>query len=342
MSKQEPASLRYFLKLQPCLAAILVVLTGCMSRPPGEAAVGSPDTESVILTSAELNGTQWTLVAIQSMDDARYTPGPNALYEISFGIQGRFSAQIDCNRVGGTWARTGKNSLLISPLFSTRALCSPDSLFDRVMKDLEFTRSFTKQDGALFLATFADGAILEFRATGAVANEGLPAFACAEQEGTVENLLCMNPDLARLDVYLDEVYQAGLASLEENELPVYRAIQRGWISGRNDCWKNADIQDCIVDEYLTRISELEIHNGYLPAREAMHYRCEDNTRFAITVYPDAIRPAAIIQVDDENIMAWQSGTDADMHFQGRNLAYNAQDGGAILTVFEQDKQCIPE
>ena len=36
-----------------------------------------------------------------------------------------------------------------------------------------------------------------------------------------------------------------------------KAEQRGWIKGRNDCWKTSDQRGCIKSAYEERISELE-------------------------------------------------------------------------------------
>jgi hypothetical protein len=44
----------------------------------------------------------------------------------------------------------------------TRGTCPPGSLYDRFISDLDYVRSFVLEDGHLFLATMADGAILEF------------------------------------------------------------------------------------------------------------------------------------------------------------------------------------
>jgi len=41
-------------------------------------------------------------------------------------------------------------------------MCPPESLHDRFLSDLGYVRSFVMDGGHLFLATLADGAILEF------------------------------------------------------------------------------------------------------------------------------------------------------------------------------------
>ena len=43
----------------------------------------------------------------------------------------------------------------------TRAMCPPGSLHDRVVKDMEYVRSYVMKDGHLFLSLMADGGIYE-------------------------------------------------------------------------------------------------------------------------------------------------------------------------------------
>ncbi|RAH99974.1 hypothetical protein DLJ53_19775 [Acuticoccus sediminis] len=95
----------------------------------------------------------------------------------------------------------------------------------------------------------------------ALAEEG-PSFDCAGVTGEVETLICEDPDLAALDRRLAARYEAALTVVDrlgagteeaENEL---RATQRGWIGGRDDCWKSEDADTCIEDAYLRREAEL--------------------------------------------------------------------------------------
>lgn len=208
-----------------------------------------------------LNASHWSLVEIQSMDDSLYTPAVSSEYLISFSPQGNFTARLDCNQIRWDWTHTGRSQLQINPLISTRALCAPDSLYDRILSDLGYTRSFVLENNHLFLATLADGAILEFAPYNPVDFEISPSFACDQAQGTVESMVCEDEELMKLDLYLDELFRAALKNFPEEELASLRAIQRGWISGRNDCWKDADIRPCVVDQYLTRLSELEVKSG---------------------------------------------------------------------------------
>lgn len=307
------------------LALAVLLLTGCASTPV------TRDAEPPGLPASvqRLNGTQWQLVQIQSMDDSVYRPVQTGAYTLAFGPQGRFGGQADCNRIGGGWAHTDKSQLVFSQIISTRALCPPDSLGDRYTRDLDAVRSFVKQDGNLFLATMMDGAILEFSPLPLTPS---PAFNCAEADGTVETLVCNDAGLAELDLYLDELYQAGLVNFPEDELPTFRAMQRGWISGRNDCWKAGDMRACVVVEYLRRISDLEVKTGYLTVPAAINYACEGGTRIEAYFYRDAVMPLAVLNIDDEQVFAWQERAASGAHYVGGNTEFRIKGREVTLTT----------
>ena len=138
-------------------AIALLALGACASGPetPGPTAARDPQ-------PGALGGTAWRLVAIQSMDDSRYVPAADAAYTLAFGDDGIVTLQADCNRGRGMFFAPPEGGLTFGPLALTRRLCGPDSLHDRFLSDLSHVRSFVLEDGNLYLATMADGAILEF------------------------------------------------------------------------------------------------------------------------------------------------------------------------------------
>lgn len=118
-----------------------------------------------------LTGTQWELVAIQSMDDAQGTTriDPPNRFTLLFGANGQLSLRLDCNRGSGRWshmpaaAGSASGSLQLGPVASTRAMCPPPHLDTRVARDLGFVRSYLLKDGHLYLSLMADGGIYEWR-----------------------------------------------------------------------------------------------------------------------------------------------------------------------------------
>jgi len=113
-------------------------------------------------SSAPLTNTAWRLVEIQSMDNQVFIPTVRDAFTLTFHADKRVSVLADCNQAEGTWTHTPPNGLEFGPLAATMAICPPESLHDRFMSDLNHTRSYILKDNRLFLATMADGAILEF------------------------------------------------------------------------------------------------------------------------------------------------------------------------------------
>ena len=104
----------------------------------------------------------WQLVEIRSMDDRVFRPAEDARFTLSLLEGGGLTLVADCNRGLGSWLSEGPSQLRFGPLATTRAYCGPDSLHDRFLADLAAVRSYVMRDGRLYLATLADGAILEF------------------------------------------------------------------------------------------------------------------------------------------------------------------------------------
>ncbi|MCV2887756.1 MliC family protein [Ruegeria aquimaris] len=95
----------------------------------------------------------------------------------------------------------------------------------------------------------------------AFAQEG-PSFDCSKAQSDAEQLICQDADLARLDRLVTARYVAALDVVEgldtgaERAKQSLRAEQRGWIKGRDECWKADDLRTCIADSYLRREGEL--------------------------------------------------------------------------------------
>ncbi|MGR8921528.1 MAG: META domain-containing protein [Gammaproteobacteria bacterium] len=113
-----------------------------------------------------LGDTDWRLVQFQSMDDAvgTLTPEDPAHYTMRLGADGRVAMRLNCNRATGTWtaaaaADGGSGTFRFGPLATTRALCPPPSLDERIARDADYVRGYLLADGRLHLSLLADGGI---------------------------------------------------------------------------------------------------------------------------------------------------------------------------------------
>lgn len=136
-----------------------------------------------------------------------------------------------------------------------------------------------------------------------------PSFDCSAASGEIEDLICETPDLARLDLRLDSVWQEVESRLTsggwpESEQNLVRAEQRGWIEGRNECWMDADPQTCASDLYAGRIVTLQAQFGLVEAGEPTFWACEGNpaNEFVLTFVPTDPRTVRVERGDQQEVM----------------------------------------
>ncbi len=147
-----------------------------------------------------------------------------------------------------------------------------------------------------------------------------PAFDCAKASGEIETLICDDAGLAALDHELAEVYAASLDKLkgvadEEDAVRSLKAHQRGWIKGRNDCWKAEDKRRCTEDAYKTRIAELRARYALVPGGEPVFYTCNGNPADEIlaTFYPTD--PQAVrLERGDSQVIALQARSGSGVRY----------------------------
>ena len=94
-----------------------------------------------------------------------------------------------------------------------------------------------------------------------------PSYDCTKASGSAEEDICNDPILAGLDLELARLY--GLAAngpnMTSERLSQLKATQRGWIKGRDACWKDrGGLTSCIADSYAMRIDQLRTE--FLDAR----------------------------------------------------------------------------
>jgi heat shock protein HslJ len=108
-----------------------------------------------------LGGSSWQLVKFQGGDGTLLRPDDKSNYTLAFNADGSLSARIDCNRARGAWKSAGNGQLEFGPMAITRAACPPGSLYDHMVKQLPYVRSYVMKDGHLFLSLMADGGTFE-------------------------------------------------------------------------------------------------------------------------------------------------------------------------------------
>jgi len=160
------------------LFGALVMLAGCVPEDAQDAsATSGAGTAAVALEPAtepgrtetmdeavgsELAGTSWRLVKIMSMDDSVFEPDDPTKYTLKFSEDTSADMLADCNHGTGSWTSESSGQLEFGPIAATMALCPPGSLSERFLAQFQWVRSYVMKEGHLFLATMADGSIIEF------------------------------------------------------------------------------------------------------------------------------------------------------------------------------------
>ncbi|MGR3617547.1 MAG: MliC family protein [Paracoccaceae bacterium] len=86
-----------------------------------------------------------------------------------------------------------------------------------------------------------------------------PAFDCSRAGSDAEDAICASEQLAELDQELARVYALAVNTpdIAQERLKELRAFQRGWIKGRDECWKaSIGLENCITQSYALRIAEI--------------------------------------------------------------------------------------
>lgn len=167
-------------------------------------------------------------------------------------------------------------------------------------------------------------ALLFFSASGTMAQ---PSFNCSKATSEVEEQICSDDALAVLDRRLSVRYDATkdvIGSMEagrEEALNNLRATQRGWIKGRDECWKAKDLSACVEATYLTREAELVTLWMLDTPATVKSYVCNKTQANEISVFFfDTELPGIRLEYGDSIRAGWRvrsgSGSKYELSFGG--------------------------
>ncbi|MFM5014232.1 MliC family protein [Aeromonas veronii] len=172
-----------------------------------------------------------------------------------------------------------------------------------------------------------------------LASAATPSFDCTKASGSVETLICKDAGLAALDNELAALYPKAIAARSPEQLKTERAMQRGWIKGRNDCWKGQDLRQCVEDNYQLRITELQISGGQLMVPAPVNYKCGKNVTLSTYFYNDAKLPAAVINLSEgdqqQQVLAYEAPSASGARYEGQNLTFFTKGDDATLERYGQ-------
>ncbi|MEG0010030.1 MAG: MliC family protein [Aeromonas sp.] len=163
-----------------------------------------------------------------------------------------------------------------------------------------------------------------------------PSFDCAKAHSSVEQLICKDAGLAALDNELAALYPKAITNFSPEQAKTEKAMQRGWIKGRNECWKDADPRKCIESSYQMRITELQVKGGQLVVPSPVLYQCGKDLALTAYFYNDGKLPAAVINLGaDQQVLAYGVPTGSGARYEGQNLSLWTKGKEALLERYGQ-------
>jgi len=160
-----------------------------------------------------------------------------------------------------------------------------------------------------------------------------PSFPCDKAEaGSIEEMICKDAALSKLDRQLSEVYAAAARKAANEHPPVLKAEQRGWVKGRNECWKSEDRRACVAGEYTRRVAELQARYRLVPATGPVFYACDGNPANEVVVtYFKTDPPTLIAERGDSVSLMYLDRSGSGTKYQGRNESFREHQGEARVT-----------
>ena len=178
---------------------------------------------------------------------------------------------------------------------------------------------------------------------GAVSVRG-PSYDCAKvAAGSIEALVCEDNDLSALDRKLAGVYTEATGKASNEHPPVLKAEQRGWIKGRNDCWKSDDRHGCVRYEYKRRIAELQARYRLVADHGPVRFMCDGNpANEVVATFFKTDPPTLIAERGDSISLMYLQPSGSGAKYQGRNETFWEHQGEATIVwgYGAQEMRCL--
>lgn len=160
-----------------------------------------------------------------------------------------------------------------------------------------------------------------------------PSYDCSLVEaGSIEALVCEDAGLSALDRRLAEVYREALKEAVDQYPPDLQVEQRGWIKGRDDCWKAADRRQCVEDAYVMRIAELQARYRLVPGKGPFVFSCDDDPANQVVVtFFSTDPPTLLAERGDSLSLMYLQPSASGTRYQGRNESFWEHQGEATVT-----------
>ena len=173
-----------------------------------------------------------------------------------------------------------------------------------------------------------------------------PSFDCAlARPNSMEAIICDEPTLALLDVKLSNVYLEAIQAQQNSGATLLRAEQRGWLKGRDDCWKAKNKKACLTKEYKTRVAQLQAQYKLISARGPFFYHCENNPANEIVVTFYQTDPeVAVAERGDRSAILYRETAASGAKYVGRNeQLWLRQNEASVIWGYDAPiMNCLPD
>lgn len=160
-----------------------------------------------------------------------------------------------------------------------------------------------------------------------------PSFDCSKvKAGSIEEMVCKDEYLTALDLKMAAVYKEASKKAVNEHPPVLKAEQRGWIKGRDECWKSNDKKTCVEESYTLRIAELQARYRLVSSNGPFFYVCDDNPAKEIVItFFNTDPPTLIAEFGDSVSLMYLRPSGSGSKYRGRNESAWIKGKEAMIT-----------
>jgi uncharacterized protein len=232
--------------------------------------------------------------------------------------------------VSREWDRkcVGVKDSHIGIVYQDAGIWATNSFSNQILQGDNMTRRLLKNQSIVLFLAF----LIYEAGVGNILAAG-PSFDCSKVEkGSIEELICKDNELSTLDQKMAEVYAAASKKAVNEHPPVLKAEQRGWIKGRNDCWKEADKRKCVEESYRRRIAELQARYRLVSAKGPFWYICDGDPRnVAVVTFFKTDPPTLEAERGDQVSLMYLAPSASGARYEGRNESFWEHQGGATIS-----------
>lgn len=158
-----------------------------------------------------------------------------------------------------------------------------------------------------------------------------PTVDCKHASSDIEKLICADGELGALDRTLSVVYGVAQRKASNERPPTLAAEQRGWVQGRDGCWKAEVRRQCVAESYRLRIAELQARYRLIPVSASATFMCDGNPRDELIAYFFQTDPPSLIAERGDRVsLMFQQPTAGGSRYQGRNESFWEHQGEATV------------